>query len=177
MNKITIFIIAIIVLGAGALYIYSRIAPTNPIGGAACTTEAKQCPDGSYVGRTGPACEFATCPEEKVIIPPNTLDSGIKGTVLLGPTCPVMRDPPDPQCADKAYKTNLVLTTADQSRVITQFSSDANGKFNIKIQPGEYAIRSAAVANILPYCASNGTVRVNANSYVETTVYCDTGIR
>ncbi len=29
----------------------------------ACTTEAKICPDGSAVGRTGPNCEFATCPE------------------------------------------------------------------------------------------------------------------
>ncbi len=29
----------------------------------ACTQEAKQCPDGSYVGRTGPNCEFAPCPE------------------------------------------------------------------------------------------------------------------
>ncbi|MFA7286588.1 MAG: hypothetical protein WC052_02945 [Patescibacteria group bacterium] len=28
-----------------------------------CTQEAKLCPDGSYVGRTGPNCEFATCPE------------------------------------------------------------------------------------------------------------------
>ena len=28
----------------------------------ACTQEAKQCPDGSYVGRTGPNCEFAACP-------------------------------------------------------------------------------------------------------------------
>lgn len=27
-----------------------------------CTQEAKLCPDGSYVGRTGPKCEFATCP-------------------------------------------------------------------------------------------------------------------
>ncbi len=27
-----------------------------------CTQEAKQCPDGSYVGRTGPNCEFAKCP-------------------------------------------------------------------------------------------------------------------
>lgn len=26
--------------------------------------EAKQCPDGSYVGRTGPNCEFALCPSE-----------------------------------------------------------------------------------------------------------------
>jgi hypothetical protein len=28
----------------------------------ACTQEAKLCPDGSYVGRTGPNCEFAPCP-------------------------------------------------------------------------------------------------------------------
>ncbi len=30
-----------------------------------CTQDAKQCPDGSYVGRSGPRCEFATCPEYK----------------------------------------------------------------------------------------------------------------
>ena len=31
----------------------------------ACTMEAKVCPDGSSVGRTGPACEFQACPEPK----------------------------------------------------------------------------------------------------------------
>ncbi len=31
-------------------------------GQVACTQEAKLCPDGSYVGRTGPKCEFAACP-------------------------------------------------------------------------------------------------------------------
>ncbi|MBI4691977.1 MAG: hypothetical protein HY773_00825 [Candidatus Terrybacteria bacterium] len=30
----------------------------------ACTQEAKQCPDGSSVSRTGLNCEFAECPEE-----------------------------------------------------------------------------------------------------------------
>jgi len=30
----------------------------------ACTEEAKLCPDGSAVGRTGPNCEFAPCPGE-----------------------------------------------------------------------------------------------------------------
>lgn len=28
----------------------------------ACTEEAKICPDGTAVGRTGPDCEFAPCP-------------------------------------------------------------------------------------------------------------------
>lgn len=37
----------------------SPILPTEPI---ACTMETRQCSDGSYVGRTGPSCEFANCP-------------------------------------------------------------------------------------------------------------------
>lgn len=32
---------------------------SNPV---FCTQDVKLCPDGSYVGRTGPNCEFATCP-------------------------------------------------------------------------------------------------------------------
>lgn len=31
-------------------------------GGVACTLDAKICPDGSAVGRTGPNCEFFPCP-------------------------------------------------------------------------------------------------------------------
>lgn len=30
-----------------------------------CPADVKQCPDGSYVSRTGPRCEFAACPAEK----------------------------------------------------------------------------------------------------------------
>ncbi len=40
--------------------------PTQPDPGKACTEEAKVCEDGSSVGRTGPNCEFAPCPEPKV---------------------------------------------------------------------------------------------------------------
>lgn len=36
--------------------------PEAPAQGVACTEEAKICPDGSAVGRTGPNCEFAPCP-------------------------------------------------------------------------------------------------------------------
>ena len=32
--------------------------------GAACTEEAKVCPDGTSVSREGPDCEFAACPGE-----------------------------------------------------------------------------------------------------------------
>jgi len=29
-----------------------------------CTQEARECPDGSWVGREGPNCEFTPCPKE-----------------------------------------------------------------------------------------------------------------
>jgi len=66
-NPIFVFVFIIIVFISGALlYIYNP-DPTeykNPKeeGGVACTMEARLCPDGSYVGRVGPNCEFAPCP-------------------------------------------------------------------------------------------------------------------
>ena len=43
----------------------STLAPTSaqiPITTKACTQEAKLCPNGTYVARSGPNCEFETCP-------------------------------------------------------------------------------------------------------------------
>lgn len=55
---------------------------TDGSGGAvACTMDAKMCPDGSYVGRTGPNCEFAPCP---VSIPP---PSGTMGSCTSDADC------------------------------------------------------------------------------------------
>jgi len=36
----------------------------------ACTAEAMQCADGSYVSRTGPRCEFSACPKAIATTPP-----------------------------------------------------------------------------------------------------------
>ncbi len=101
----------------------------------------------------------------------------ILGNVLLGPTCPVVQNPPDPNCADKPYQTDLVLTTPDQSKELEKFSSDSYGVFRLEVLPGAYAIRSAAAANILPYCTSNETIQVRANETSDAIVFCDTGIR
>lgn len=41
-----------------------QLNPSDDSGQVACTQEAKLCPDGSYVGRTGHKCEFSACPGE-----------------------------------------------------------------------------------------------------------------
>ncbi len=62
---ILIFVVVVFVMGA-VLYInnpepveYKNPNEEEPV---ACTMEARACPDGSYVGREGPNCEFAVCP-------------------------------------------------------------------------------------------------------------------
>jgi len=60
-----IFIILIILAGLiGAWFGLKLIIDEEPV---ACTMDAKQCPDGSYVGRVPPECEFAPCPETRTV--------------------------------------------------------------------------------------------------------------
>lgn len=54
--------LTVILLGAGTYFVLNK-QTTPPIPKpTTCTQEAKQCPDGSYVGRTDKNCEFAKCP-------------------------------------------------------------------------------------------------------------------
>jgi len=49
------------------LFACVKSIPTQPVADdkqVMCTLDAKQCPDGSWVGRTGNKCEFV-CPAQK----------------------------------------------------------------------------------------------------------------
>ncbi len=58
---IVLIIIGVLAVGGGTYYFLVKKTPKS----VACTQEAKICPDGSAVGRTGPKCEFAPCPTAK----------------------------------------------------------------------------------------------------------------
>jgi hypothetical protein len=60
-------VLLIIAIGiAGFLYRSMQQAPSGP---TACTTDAKVCPDGTGLGRTGPSCTFPACPPPNVELP------------------------------------------------------------------------------------------------------------
>ncbi len=62
MKTLLLGIVLIVLLGvAGFFYrnVVERAGNPEPV---ACTMDAKMCPDGSSVGRTGPLCAFAVCP-------------------------------------------------------------------------------------------------------------------
>ncbi len=165
---IAVAVALLIIIGAGSVFIFKFKKEPAPI---ACTQEAKLCPDGSYVGRTGPNCEFTKCPD---VIPSG--NSGIRGTVMLGPTCPVERIPPDPRCADKPYATLVTIFRAsDITHEVVSTQSNEKGEFAADLTPGDYTIRAAG-GSMLPRCAEV-EVSVKQNSYATTTISCDSGIR
>lgn len=70
MKQLIAGIVLIVVVGLGG-FLYRNILERNavPQPEPACTLEAKVCPDGSSVGRTGPSCTFSPCPSPNVEIP------------------------------------------------------------------------------------------------------------
>jgi hypothetical protein len=103
--------------------------------------------------------------------------SGIHGQVLIGPTCPVEKNPPESRCEDRGYEGTLAVMDEGATRVIKEFDSEPNGTFRVPVPPGTYAIRHAAQPNMYPECSTNETVTVTAGTYTWVTVHCDSGIR
>lgn len=65
MNKPMLGLFIVVLLIAVAIVVFGSygLKVARNEGRIACTEEAKICPDGTAVGRIGPDCEFAPCPE------------------------------------------------------------------------------------------------------------------
>lgn len=80
MQKTYILISLVVIIGAAVLVGLNMRNKEIPL--VACTMEAKLCPDGSAVGRTGPNCEFTACSE---VVPETTpTPTATTGDIVLG---------------------------------------------------------------------------------------------
>ncbi|MFN3188320.1 MAG: Gmad2 immunoglobulin-like domain-containing protein [Candidatus Paceibacteria bacterium] len=66
MQKIIIVVFGLLLIGGGVWWLMAQDESVGSIAenddeGVMCTMDALMCPDGSYVGRTGPDCQFV-CP-------------------------------------------------------------------------------------------------------------------
>lgn len=172
--------VVVIAVGCGR----ATVVQPPSSGAVACTMEAQQCPDGSYVGRQGPMCEFAACPGASASpVPPPTIKptppaertSGIEGTIVLGPTCPVERFPQEPGCGVRPYQATVQVKTADGSTVVTEFTSDASGAFKVSLAPGTYMLVPEQ-GKVFPR-AGTQEVAVAHNVFTHVTIQYDSGMR
>jgi len=101
--------------------------------------------------------------------------SGIIGKVILGPNCPVLPANQTEACADKPFKTTLVIKTAAGTNEVARTQSDDEGFFKIVLPPGNYQIGGEDVTKYP--IARPETVTVGKAEFVSILVYFDTGIR
>jgi len=66
MKELFLGIIFIILLGLGSLVYQNAVNKPHIEEPVACTLEARMCPGGGTVGRTGPLCEFEACPSDAI---------------------------------------------------------------------------------------------------------------
>lgn len=103
-------------------------------------------------------------------------DSGVQGTVLLGPTCPVMREEDD-SCADRPYATTIYIIRvgSTQSVPFATVESDESGRYSIMLPPGEYSLQAQG-GDTLPRCEEK-TVEILPSVISNINISCDSGIR
>ena len=112
---------------------------TNTSGGdVACTMEAKLCPDGSAVGRSGPKCEFAPCPGEGSGA--GRVAAGyVVGRVVIGPFCPVEQVGHPCTVPPEAYSSRKVVVYESNGTTVKERETiDSDGNYKITLGPGVY---------------------------------------
>lgn len=101
----------------------------------------------------------------------------VRGKVSLGPNCPVVKDPLDPACADKPYKTTVqvIEINSPKSAPVATVETNSQGIYTISLPVGEYGLQPIG-GNPLPRCETK-EVTVASNATQTVNLSCDTGIR
>jgi hypothetical protein len=99
-------------------------------------------------------------------------DSGVRGLVLYGPTCPVQR--PGQRCV-RPYEASITVTREPAGTVVAHLRSAADGRFTVRLRAGRYLL---APHSGKPYPrAQSRTVSVHPHRFATVTIRFDSGIR
>jgi hypothetical protein len=99
-------------------------------------------------------------------------DSGIRGKVVYGPTCPVER--PGEKC-ERPYDAKLRIRTRSTMKIVVTVRSGKDGRFRVRLRPGRYVVEPASTRR---YPAAEPVpATVHAHRFTRVTVSFDSGIR
>jgi len=104
------------------------------------------------------------------------VDSGIRGEATAGPTCPVERYPPDPQCRDRPYQATVKVRRKRTGEPVKTFTAHQDGTFKVRLRPGTYTLKPQPGKNGFPH-ARDQNVKVQAHTFAHVHIEYDTGIR
>jgi hypothetical protein len=110
---------------------------------------------------------------------PSPSDTGerISGRVTAGPTCPVVKEPPDSNCADRPVEGAVILILAASGDQVARLVSDATGAFSGSLAPGTYRLVPQAVEGLMGTAQEQRVVVTDGEPLNDVVVSYDTGIR
>jgi hypothetical protein len=101
----------------------------------------------------------------------------LTGLVLAGPTCPVVRDPPDPACDDRPVAGAEILIVDVRGDEVARARADAAGAFAVTLPAGEYQLVPQPVEGLLGTPGPTAIVVEDGVDLERVTIVYDTGIR
>jgi len=103
--------------------------------------------------------------------------TGVHGSVSAGPTCPVVTDPPDPDCADRPVAGAVLVITDLEGVEIARVTSGADGEFSVELPSGAYRLVPQSVEGLMGTAAPIDFGVEAEGPPTELLVSYDTGIR
>jgi hypothetical protein len=101
-------------------------------------------------------------------------DSGIRGTVLLGPTCPV--ETLESPCLDRPL-ADVEIRVLRGDDVVATVRSDGEGRFAVALDPGRYEVQAVVEEGGPGMSAKPVDVVVTNGVFNDVNVPVDSGIR
>lgn len=122
---------------------------------------------------------LAACALASVACQPNIEEGSVtvSGHVLAGPTCPVVRVPPDPDCDDRPVPGAVIVVIGTGGEEVARTETDAAGAFSFSLPPGEYELAPQPVEGLLGTAAPVRIAVVDGADPEPVTFAYDTGIR
>jgi len=101
-------------------------------------------------------------------------DSGVRGVVILGPSCPVVQE--NVPCPDEPFEAEIQVVAPGSREVVATARSGKDGRFVIRLGPGRYVLEGISPGEAFPF-AKPVDVTVRPHAFTSATVAFDTGIR
>lgn len=109
--------------------------------------------------------------------PVPTAVSAVQVVAVAGPTCPVVSDPPDPDCDDRPVVGALIIVRDEGGAEVARLVTDGDGTAVVELSAGRYRLEPQPVEGLMGTAPPVDMTLVDGVALEPVTIPYDTGIR
>lgn len=96
---------------------------------------------------------------------------------LAGPTCPVVSDPPDPDCEERPVEGAVIVVADEDGAEVARMTTDGEGSASVELAPGSYLLVPQPVEGLMGTAVPIEITVAHGVAGEPVTIAYDTGIR